>query len=233
MKVAIGIFILYYTVVSSAFDLYSSMDDARSAIMSFYDPTHVAPRVSRVQVQEKATVPTRPPNVGVIAAMSLGEVEKTPVALRPLSVERDRLDSRKHTKVTMDRVTPRYRPLPLPSSVRTVRYRRMWRRPLSKPLPRPTPKPTRTAIKTSSPVIRSKRVSLNKFAEAIEDIEKALADAQIVNRVRHDANRLRKLRDLIKTAVQKRSYRFARKAIGEAMFTIRKINEQRYEIKEN
>jgi hypothetical protein len=68
---------------------------------------------------------------------------------------------------------------------------------------------------------------LNKLAEAIEDIEKALADAQIVGRVKHDEQRVRKLRDLIKIAVQKRSYRFARKAIGEAMFTIGKINEQR------
>ena len=79
---------------------------------------------------------------------------------------------------------------------------------------------------TAKPVT-SKRVSLNKFAEAIEDIEKALADAQIVRRVTHNEQRLRRLRDLIKTAVQKRSYRFARKAIGEAMYTIKKINEQR------
>ena len=83
------------------------------------------------------------------------------------------------------------------------------------------PVPTRPTLKS----LTSKRVS--KFAKAIEDIEKALAAAQIVRSVTHNKQRLWRLRDLIEIAVQKRSYRFARKAIGEAMYTIERINEQR------
>ncbi len=69
-----------------------------------------------------------------------------------------------------------------------------------------------------------KKSNSNKFAQAIHDIEKALADAQMLGHIKHNEQRLSKLRRLVKTAVQKRSYRFARKCIGEAMFTIRKIN---------
>ena len=144
MKASITILLLCHAVqIVLAFELYSSMDDARSAIMSFYTPIYLEP--------EKKAKETKSKNIRVTSSSA--------------SVS-------SHDTFTMRR-------------------------------------------------------SLNKFAEAIEDIEKALADAQIVRRVTHNEQRLRRLRDLIKTAVQKRSYRFARKAIGEAMYTIKKINEQR------
>ena len=66
----------------------------------------------------------------------------------------------------------------------------------------------------------------NKFAQVVHDIEKALVHAQGFRHVKHNVHRVVQLRRLIKTAVQKRSYRFARKCIGEAMFTIHKIDEQ-------
>jgi hypothetical protein len=183
MKAAITILLFYHAmqVVSSAFDLYRSMDDARSAIMSFYDPTHVEPEAKSDYIP------------------MLGKKSRGRPGIKTMSIK-------------LMRIHPRYKPVLRLKPLRIIR-------------PFPRPQPTR-AINKSKPVT-TRRVSLNKFAEAIEDIEKALADAQIVGRVKHDEQRLRKLRDLIKTAVQKRSYRFARKAIGEAMFTIRKINEQR------
>jgi hypothetical protein len=198
MKAVITILLFYHAmqVVSSAFDLYRSMDDARSAIMSFYDPTHVEPEAKSDYINVKSKRPT----------FVVSKRKHTSISIIPTSI--------KHFKLM--RIRPRYKLKPL----RTVRLK-----PLRTVRPFPRPQPTR-AINKSKPVT-TRRVSLNKFAEAIEDIEKALADAQIVGRVKHDEQRLRKLRDLIKTAVQKRSYRFARKAIGEAMFTIRKINEQR------
>ena len=71
-----------------------------------------------------------------------------------------------------------------------------------------------------------KNSNSNKFAQAIHDIEKALADAQVFHHIKHNEQRLTKLRLLTKTAVEKRSHRFARKCIGEAMMTIHKMNEQ-------
>ena len=149
MKASITILLLCHAVqIVLVFELhtYSSMDDARSAIMTFYDPIHVKPETKAKETNSK--------NIPV--------------------------------KVS-----------------------------LSKPVP------TRPTLKS----LTSKRVS--KFAKAIEDIEKALAAAQIVRSVTHNKQRLWRLRDLIEIAVQKRSYRFARKAIGEAMYTIERINGQR------
>ena len=71
------------------------------------------------------------------------------------------------------------------------------------------------------------KLNFNKFAIAMKDIERALANAQLNRQVRHNEKRLGKLLKLIKTAVSKRSYRFARKAIGEAMYTIKKLEEKR------
>ncbi|XP_046850362.1 hemicentin-1-like isoform X2 [Xenia sp. Carnegie-2017] len=58
------------------------------------------------------------------------------------------------------------------------------------------------------------KLNFNKFAIAMKDIERALANAQLNGLVRHNEKRLGKLLKLIKTAVSRRSYRFARKAIG-------------------
>ncbi|XP_046850361.1 hemicentin-1-like isoform X1 [Xenia sp. Carnegie-2017] len=71
------------------------------------------------------------------------------------------------------------------------------------------------------------KLNFNKFAIAMKDIERALANAQLNGLVRHNEKRLGKLLKLIKTAVSRRSYRFARKAIGEAMYTIKKLQEKR------
>ena len=205
MKAAITILLFYHAmqVVSSAFDLYRSMDDARSAIMSFYDPTHVEPEAKSDYINVKSKRPT----------FVVLKRKHTSISIIPMLGKKSRgRPGSKKTSIKRMRIRPRYKPVLRLKPLRTVR-------------PFPRPQPTR-AINKSKPVT-TRRVSLNKFAEAIEDIERALADAQIVGRVKHDEQRLRKLRDLIKTAVQKRSYRFARKAIGEAMFTIRKINEQR------
>ena len=219
MKAAITILLFYHAmqVVSSAraesFDLYHSMDEARSAIMSFYDPTHEEAEAksehrwfeedeATSEEDEATSEEDKATSISIIPDIRipmLGKKSRGRPGIKKMSIKRMR-------------IRPRYKPVLRLKPLRTVR-------------PFPRPQPTR-AINKSKPVT-TRRVSLNKFAEAIEDIEKALADAQIVGRVKHDEQRLRKLRDLIKTAVQKRSYRFARKAIGQAMFTIRKINEQR------
>ena len=85
----------------------------------------------------------------------------------------------------------------------------------------------RTHIDIFKLKLAMKKSNSNKFAQAIHDIEKALADAQVSRHIKHNEQRLIKLRLLIKTAVEKRSYRFARKCIGEAMMTIHKMNEQK------
>lgn len=205
------------------------MDDARSAIMSFYDPTHVEPETKADETKSKHT-PVKSisghkknidePKFGVTASVaSIGHT----VMLKPKS------------KLTLGRskkrkFVPKFSIVPQGSHVTVAKMK--FRKPVSilkAPPSSSLTKLTSTRVMTKSKArpVTSKRVSLNKFSEAIEDIEKALANAQIVSRVTHNEQRLRRLRDLIKTAVQKRSYRFARKAIGEAMYTIKKINEQR------
>jgi hypothetical protein len=215
MKAAITILLFYHAmqVVSSArrsepSDLYRSMDEARSEIMSFYDPTHVEAEAKSDYINVKSKRPTF-----VVSKRKHTSISIIPDIRIPMLGKKSRgRPGIKKMSIKRMRIRPRYKPVLRLKPLRTVR-------------PFPRPQPTRP-INKSKPVT-TRRVSLNKFAKAIEDIEKALADAQIVGRVKHDEQRLRKLRDLIKTAVQKRSYRFARKAIGEAMFTIMKINEQR------
>ena len=263
MKSAISLLVLYLAIqVVAPFNLYDSMDDARSAIMAYYDPMYV----SRLEVKSTpAPLPVIPKIVPKVYPKITHErivthsLEREPVMKRKdmlmkrkymlmkrkdmLMKRKDMLMKRKdrHTLSslgssgssggTLGTWVPKWkkgatgphsrkvRPRPVPAFKRLRPRRRATQRTTTKPRTTKKPRPTR--------LVKVKRVSLNKFAEAIEDIEKALADAQIVGRVRHNEQRLRKLRDLIKTAVEKRSYRFARKAIGEAMFTIRKINEHR------
>ena len=237
MKAGITILLLCYAMeVASSFDLYSSMDDARNAIMSFYDPTHVERESKPKETKREKTTTTA-------TSTSINWHKKTSI-LKEISI-------RKKTRFHEIAVKPKFSL----NMEREVSHKMMiWpkapkssggggagvsssgfgsRRPVIFPLHvgptlKSLPKPISTRVtKKSKPVTSKKRVSLNKFSEAIEDIEKALADAQVVRRVSHNEQRLRRLRDLIKTAVEKRSYRFARKAIGEAMYTIKKINEQR------
>ena len=240
MKTALTIIVFSYAiqVVSSAFDLYGSMDDARSAIMSFYDPTFVEPVAKPLTILRPNPVRVKADSGG--GAGTFKKTRNKFVGVKPV------LNKRKMSKETgliFEKFASRGSSVAVASvedkslevasikslSLHTFRpfVRPLWRRFTTPPTSRPftTTRPTQAAT-IVKPVV-SKRASLNKFVEAIEDIEKALADAQIVSRVRHDEQRLRKLIDLIRTAVQKRSYRFARKAIGEAMFTIEKMNEER------
>ena len=127
MKASITILLLCHAVqIVLVFELYtySSMDDARSAIMTFYDPIHVKPETKAKETNSK--------NIPVKVSLRFGK-----------------------------------------------------------------PVPTRPTLKS----LTSKRVS--KFAKAIEDIEKALAAAQIVRSVTHNKQRLWRLRDLIEIAVRK------------------------------
>ena len=269
MKKAITIFLIIHStqVVLSAFDLYGSMDDARSAIMSFYDPTRVENKPKpvkpvpaditkndriNVKLGSSGSITRKKPKTFIIPRLTYSvrsssvlvkNIEK--IEVMPMSkytrikgpvVTRPKLHKHSLNKfkllgsATKSISSKRSRKFPSRSrskfglgKPKRIRYlKRFGRLPSVKQI-----KPTQTA-KKSPKSATSKRISLNKFAEAIEDIEKALADAQIVTNVRHNEQRLRKLRDLIKTAMEKRSYRFARKVIGEAMFTIKKINEQRY-----
>ena len=162
-------------------DLFSSMDNARGALLSFYQP-NVAQKRKSIGSKGK---------LGLTGNKGLDVLTK-----------QSKLTVNKVHKLTVNKV----------QTVLTGNKRR--------PLPT-TSGDTKSAVKSQKPVFN------NKFLEALEDIEKALADAQqVVGRVTHNAQRLRKLQDLIKTAVKKRSYRFARKLIGEAMYTIIKIKEQ-------
>ena len=250
MKTALTSLFFYHAIQvvlsASAFDLYDTMDDARSAIMSFYDPTLVEPKVTP---KVKPVTTLRPDQIRIttssLGSSSLGSSKRWRVLGKKIAHGKSRLKGslggRKLSKMSTKRfgpifskhVTHRVAVGPIfskyvPHRVAGVSMKSLSLKPFRPFSIVPTyPLPTLKKVLKKAKPVTSKRVSLNKFAEAIEDIEKALADAQIVGRVRHNEQRLRKLRNLIRTAVQKRSYRFARKAIGEAMFTIRKINEQR------
>ena len=171
--------------IAWSFNLFGSMDDARDALMQFYDP-----------VGSSAPAPTT-------KAKPLRNIVK-PQPIKP------NLNSKtSYGLSSLSFITP----------IRKVKFHRKVAAGSSIPI--------RMSSKTAVKSVTKKRASANKFIEAIEDIEKALADAQqIVRRVNHDARRLQRMLELIKTAVQKRSYRFARKAIGEAMFTIMKMKER-------
>ena len=178
-------------------DLFSSMDNARGALLSFYQP-NVAQKRKSIGSKGKLGL-TGNKGLDVLTKQSKLTVNK----VHKLTVNKVHILSvNKVHKLTVNKV----------QTVLTGNKRR--------PLPT-TSGDTKSAVKSQKPVFN------NKFLEALEDIEKALADAQqVVGRVTHNAQRLRKLQDLIKTAVKKRSYRFARKLIGEAMYTIIKIKEQ-------
>ena len=238
MKAGITILLLCYAMeVVSSFELYSSMDDARNAIMSFYDPTHVERESKPKETKREKTTTTA-------TSTSINWHKKTSILKETSIPKKTRFHGIAEPKfsLTMERevVVPHkiiwakpFGKAPKSSggggaSVSSLGFRGPVFPPHVWPTLKSLPKPISTRVtKKSKPVTSKKRVSLNKFSEAIEDIEKALADAQVVRRVSHNEQRLRRLRDLIKTAVEKRSYRFARKAIGEAMYTIKKINEQR------
>ena len=183
----------------SGLNLFELMDDARSAIMFFFGMNNFEPETEEMSNTKSPSLRSDR-SIKVFPATSTEEL-------------RVHSSSALHTSVLYLN--------PLSTSKPTSS---------SKPFPtfKPFLKPKRAeAIKASVSIV-SESVGLNKFAIALEDIEKALADAQIlVGRVRHNEQRLHKLRDLIKIAVQRRSYQFARKAIGEALFTIEKIKEQR------
>ena len=78
---------------------------------------------------------------------------------------------------------------------------------------------------TPSPPPKQKSPS-NKFLEALDQIERAVYEAQAADsRYHHSSHRLAKLRANIKLATQKRNYLFARKALGHGLYTVMQLNK--------
>ena len=79
---------------------------------------------------------------------------------------------------------------------------------------------------TPSPPPKRKSPS-NKFLEALDQIERAVYEAQAAgSRYHHSSHRLAKLRANIKLATQKRNYLFARKALGHGLYTVMEMNKK-------
>ena len=67
----------------------------------------------------------------------------------------------------------------------------------------------------------------NKFLEALDQIERAVYEAQAAgSRYHHSSHRLAKIKANIKLAIQKRNYVFARKALGRALYTVMQLNKK-------
>ena len=65
----------------------------------------------------------------------------------------------------------------------------------------------------------------NKFLEALDQIERAVYEAQAAgSRYHHSSHRLAKIKAHIKLATQKRNYLFARKALGHGLYTVMQLN---------
>lgn len=67
----------------------------------------------------------------------------------------------------------------------------------------------------------------NKFLEALDQIERAVYEAQAAgSRYHHSSSRLAKIKANIKLATQKRNYLFARKALGHGLYTVIQLNKR-------
>ena len=76
-----------------------------------------------------------------------------------------------------------------------------------------TVKPTTPVKKRTSPS--------NKFLEALDQIERAVYEAQAAgNRYHYSSQRLSKIKANIKLAAEKRNYLFARQALGHGLYTV-------------
>ena len=82
-----------------------------------------------------------------------------------------------------------------------------------KPVTKPTPPPVK---KRTSPS--------NKFLEALDQIERAVYEAQAAgSRYRHSSRRLAKIKANIKLATQKRNYLFARQSLGHGLYSVMQL----------
>ncbi|XP_046851457.1 von Willebrand factor A domain-containing protein 7-like [Xenia sp. Carnegie-2017] len=208
--------------ISSAFDLYGSMDDARDAIMSFsYNPIHIVKAfgTKAVGVAKKFVgeyffkrLSCFPSFFGHISSRIMSSLPQPWINKKKRFPLNNAFDIYGSMDDAQDAIMSFYDPVHTEeaSSATTPVLKRVNKKLTGKPRQ-----------------VKKKRISLNKFTEAMGDIEKAVADAQLIIRVQHDEDRLRKMTKLIKTAVLKRSYGFARKAIGEAMYTIKKLQGKR------
>ena len=83
-----------------------------------------------------------------------------------------------------------------------------------KPLSLPPPPPKR-----ASPS--------NKFLEALDQIERAVYEAQAAgSRYHHSTHRLAKIKANIKLATQKRNYLFARKSLGHGVYSVIQLDKK-------
>lgn len=79
------------------------------------------------------------------------------------------------------------------------------------------------ASRTTHPPRRRKAAS-NRFFGALADIERAMYEAQAAgSRYRPSAFRLRKIKESIELAIQKRNYMFARQALGRGRYTSKQL----------
>ena len=84
----------------------------------------------------------------------------------------------------------------------------------ARPPPPPPPPPKRTSPS-------------NKFLEALDQIERAVYEAQAAgSRYHHSKGRLAKIKAIIKLATQKRNYIFARKSLGHGLYTVIELNKK-------
>jgi len=94
--------------------------------------------------------------------------------------------------------------------------------------PAPRPKPTTTQIPVTETVItyqrkrkvyRQRSSPSNKFLEAINDIERAVANAK-ASGVRYSDRTLAKLKTLVERAIRSKSYKYARQVLGQIMYLL-------------
>ena len=80
---------------------------------------------------------------------------------------------------------------------------------------------------TPSPPPPKRASPSNKFLEALDQIERAVYEAQAAgSRYHYSSHRLAKIKANIKLAAQKRNYLFARKALGHGLYTVMQLNKR-------
>ena len=83
-----------------------------------------------------------------------------------------------------------------------------------------------SASTTPSPPTPKRASPSNKFLEALDQIERAVYEAQAAgSRYHHSSHRVAKIKANIKLATQKRNYPFARKALGHGLYTVMQLNK--------
>lgn len=83
------------------------------------------------------------------------------------------------------------------------------------------------AFATPAPPPPKRASPSNKFLEALDQIERAVYEAQAAgSRYHHNSSRLAKITANIKLATQKRNYLFARKALGHGLYTVMQLNKK-------